>query len=325
MNVPEASVVIPLYNKAPYIKRAIDSVLSQTVQNFEIIIINDGSTDGSEKIVEEYHDSRIHLINQENRGVSSARNHGIDVANAELIAFLDADDEWLPEFLETILRLRKKYPDAGMYTTLTSYVSDNGRETIQRVHGIQSDWEGIIPSVFYCAAMTGCGIFPGQSSSIAIPKTVFRKVGKFREDSTMGEDQDMWGRIALYYTNAHSSKALVRYMHDDVSSLTRIKTLKILDRYPFQSSIDELVDKGEIYPETMSYDLKLYLNSLNIGLASNYYSIGNNKRARKMLKNVTYPELRVLKFKCYIMTYLPKVLVPYISKVILKIQRFNRN
>ena len=63
MNVPEASVVIPLYNKAPYIKRAIDSVLSQTVQNFEIIIINDGSTDGSEKIVEEYCDSRIHLIN----------------------------------------------------------------------------------------------------------------------------------------------------------------------------------------------------------------------------------------------------------------------
>jgi glycosyltransferase involved in cell wall biosynthesis len=106
MNV---SVVIPLYNKAPYIQRAIDSVLAQTYADFELIIVDDGSTDGSGDIVRQYADPRIRLIVQENAGPGAARNRGLREANAEYIAFLDADDEWLPMYLEEQLRLFQQY------------------------------------------------------------------------------------------------------------------------------------------------------------------------------------------------------------------------
>ena len=106
--IPQVSVVIPLYNKAPYIDRALRSVLAQTFQDFEVIIVDDGSTDGGAKIVKSTTDKRIKLIQQKNSGVSAARNRGIQESKSKLIAFLDADDEWKSRFLEVILRLRKK-------------------------------------------------------------------------------------------------------------------------------------------------------------------------------------------------------------------------
>lgn len=90
---PHVSIIIPLYNKAPYIKRALDSVISQTIQDFEVIVVNDGSTDGGEHIVEGYSDARIHLVHQKNKGVSAARNRGVSLAKSNMVAFLDADDE----------------------------------------------------------------------------------------------------------------------------------------------------------------------------------------------------------------------------------------
>lgn len=111
-------VVIPLYNKEPHVKRALDSVMSQIVQDFEIIVVNDRSIDKSTDVVKSFSDVRIRLINQENAGVSVARNRSIDEAKFELIAFLEADDEWMPDYLETIiLRLREQYPCAGLYAT----------------------------------------------------------------------------------------------------------------------------------------------------------------------------------------------------------------
>ena len=104
------SVVIPLYNKAPHISRAINSVLGQTSPPEEIIVIDDGSTDGGGDIVKAYQDPRIRYIRQENQGVSAARNRGIELAKGELIAFLDADDAWKPKFLETISEMRSLYP-----------------------------------------------------------------------------------------------------------------------------------------------------------------------------------------------------------------------
>lgn len=116
-NRPFFSVVIPLYNKQNYIKETIKSVLNQTFQDFEIVIVNDGSKDDSVKVVESIQDDRIKLVHQENSGVSVARNMGIKEANAKYIAFLDADDLWLPEFLQTIYELIQNFPDAGLYAT----------------------------------------------------------------------------------------------------------------------------------------------------------------------------------------------------------------
>lgn len=214
--VPKVSVIIPLYNKAPYIKRALDSVFAQTVQDFEVIVVNDGSKDGGEKIVEEYGDSRIHLINQENQGVSAARNHGVDAARAELVAFLDADDEWLPEFLETILRLREKWPDAGMYGTGYEVVTATGGVS-PRSFGEESG-ERLLTKFFsdkVVAAKSGFGMIL-MTSGMAVKKAAFNFVGGFNILSTYAEDRTLRGLIALYYHVAYNPKIAARYYTETI-------------------------------------------------------------------------------------------------------------
>ncbi|MCD8295943.1 MAG: glycosyltransferase [Prevotella sp.] len=111
------SVVIPLYNMADTIKRTINSALNQTCQDFEIIVVDDGSKDNSASIAQEIDDNRITVIRQPNGGVSVARNNGMEHANGQFITFLDADDEYMPEHLETLKRLIDTYPDYNVYAT----------------------------------------------------------------------------------------------------------------------------------------------------------------------------------------------------------------
>jgi len=121
------TVIIPLFNKEKYITRALSSVLKQTMQDFEIIVVDDGSTDRGAQKVRMMEDHRIKLMQQPNRGVSAARNVGVQEAKTDIVAFLDADDEWTSEFLETILHLRDVYPGAGLYATAYEIVSPNGK------------------------------------------------------------------------------------------------------------------------------------------------------------------------------------------------------
>lgn len=110
------SVVIPLYNKAHTITRTLSSVLAQSLTDFEVIIVNDGSTDNGTEIIRDFtNDSRIRIIDQKNQGVSAARNRGVYEAKYKYIAFLDGDDEWMPNFLEKIKEAILKFPEAGMY------------------------------------------------------------------------------------------------------------------------------------------------------------------------------------------------------------------
>ena len=121
-----ASVVVPLFNKADCVERAIRSVLGQTVPCGEIIVVDDGSTDDGYRVVEAIEDSRVKLFRQDNQGPSSARNKGVAEAQGELVAFLDADDEWRPSFLETIVNLRAEYPEAGAYATAYQILEPGG-------------------------------------------------------------------------------------------------------------------------------------------------------------------------------------------------------
>ena len=125
------SIIIPLYNKAPYIERAINSVLNQSLQNFEIIVVNDGSSDGGEKIVTKIVDERLKLVSQKNAGVSAARNTGAKEAQYEYLAFLDGDDTWEPNFLSEIVKLIGNFPDAGIYGTSNSFIYPNGKKVAE--------------------------------------------------------------------------------------------------------------------------------------------------------------------------------------------------
>lgn len=113
--MPFFSVVIPLYNKEHYIKETIDSVLNQTFKDFEIIIINDGSTDRSLDIIKKYDLKNLTIVSQKNSGLSASRNKGFSFSNGKVVAFLDADDCWLPNYLETIKSLYENFPEASIY------------------------------------------------------------------------------------------------------------------------------------------------------------------------------------------------------------------
>ena len=116
------SVIIPLYNKAPYVRRALDSVAAQTFTDFEVIVVDDGSTDGGAELVAAYGDSRVRLLRQANAGPGAARNRGIAEARGDILAFLDADDVWLPVFLEESMRLLDRY-GAEVATVTSGYTT----------------------------------------------------------------------------------------------------------------------------------------------------------------------------------------------------------
>lgn len=195
------SVVIPLYNKATHVAKAIESVLNQTIRAQEIVVIDDGSTDGSADAALRIKDDRIRVISQPNRGVSAARNYGIELATSQLIAFLDADDEWHPDFLESVTELAKAYPSAGMFATAFQYRSTNGKIIDQKYGWVPSE-PGLIEDYFRAA----CVLQPVCSSSVMVPKQVLLETGGFPEGVVMGEDLDAWMKIALRYRVAWSPK-----------------------------------------------------------------------------------------------------------------------
>ena len=183
------SVVIPLYNKARHIQRAIDSVLAQTFQDFEAIVIDDGSTDGGGDIVRRYTDRRIRLIAQENAGVSAARNRGVAEARGTWIAFLDADDEWLPEFLEKTLRLTMEQPSlAAVFSNFKNSVT--GADYLK----LASDRAGVVADYFrFCLENNLLGM---SSSSATVRRDALLSVGGFPAGVKIGEDLDTWARLA---------------------------------------------------------------------------------------------------------------------------------
>lgn len=162
------SVVIPLYNKENLVLRTIYSVLTQTFQKFEVIVVNDGSTDASLNIVEKnITDPRLHIINQINQGVSEARNNGVKAAKYDYIAFLDADDEWLPGYLQKVSEAIKLYPNAGMFCTPGLHRS------ILTGHGnfhLEKKYKNKIIEVDYFESPKKIG---GQTSGVVISKSHF--------------------------------------------------------------------------------------------------------------------------------------------------------
>lgn len=202
------SVIIPLYNKKAGIATALRSVLAQTYQDFEIVVVDDGSTDGSVAIVESFDDPRIHLIRQQNAGVSAARNRGIAEAKGEYVAFLDADDEWMPEFLEEIRVLQEAYPACKAQAT-SYFFNSNGinSPTILNKIPFQSE-RGVLSNYFEVAS---CSHPPVWTSAVCIERELLQEIGGFPVGVKSGEDLLTWARIAMRTQWAYSLKAFAEY------------------------------------------------------------------------------------------------------------------
>jgi len=187
------SVVIPLYNKVGFITETIDSVLAQTFTEFEIIVVNDGSTDGSLAEVSAITDPRIKIISIENAGVSVARNMGIDTALAPWIAFLDGDDWWAPTFLEEAVKAISNYPEHKLFASGRSRVF---KEVVDRYEHEYLPKDGDTAPVNYFQVI-GKFLPVINASNAVIHHSLFATAGYFRPGQRKHEDHDLWMRLAV--------------------------------------------------------------------------------------------------------------------------------
>ena len=192
------SIIIPLYNKANFVCTTIESILAQTFNDYEIIVVNDGSTDNSLTVVNELNDARIHIFSKENGGVSAARNFGIDKAQNEYITFLDADDLWLPDYLETIKGMIEQYPQAGVFATTYTYINHLNEKYDRLNYNLQRGEIVVVDN--YCKSIINGEIKQLCTDTICVKKVLFEQTGGFREGIKRGEDIDMWLRLSLVST-----------------------------------------------------------------------------------------------------------------------------
>ena len=207
LNPIEFSVIVPLYNKEKSIASTIESVLGQTHPNFELIIVNDGSTDQSVTVAQSFNDSRIKIINKSNGGVSSARNLGIELSQKQFIVFLDADDLWLPFCLEEFCTMINEFREAQIFCT-------NYNMTGKNLKGI--DRRYYVEDYFYTSAyyMARWSIPIMITGCVAVSRNIFIEVGNFNQNISHGEDIDMWLRIVKCARIAKSEKITTIYRTD---------------------------------------------------------------------------------------------------------------
>lgn len=209
------SVIIPLFNKAPYIEKALRSVLAQTFTDYELIVVDDGSQDDSANVAEKVLSESVirqKLIRQDNAGVSCARNRGVANSQGEYLCFLDADDWWAPSFLAEMSTLIDEYPKAGIYGTGYTIVNERKHKTRKAPVGVESGFEkGYIN---YCQVYAKTLAMPLTSISVAIPRGVFDEMKGFPAGIKLGEDFLLWMRIALKYPVAFLNKPLAYYNQD---------------------------------------------------------------------------------------------------------------
>ena len=209
------SVIIPLYNKAPYIEKALRSVLDQSFTEYEIVVVDDGSKDDSADVAEKVlSESKFQykLIRQENAGVSMARNNGAACSRGDYLCFLDADDWWAPTFLEEMAQLVEEFPKAGIYGTGYTIVNETKHKTRVAPIGVDLGFEkGIIN---YCQVYAKTLAMPLTSITVAIPRTIFKEMKGFPKGIRLGEDFLLWIRIALNCPVAFLNKPLAYYNQD---------------------------------------------------------------------------------------------------------------
>ena len=258
--VPRVSVVVPVYNKERYLRRVVDSVLAQTFTDFELVVVDDGSTDGSLEVARSYADPRVRVVAQANGGEGAARNRGIAESRAPLLALIDGDDEWHPSFLERMSALARDVPDAGLYCAPYAFVEPGGVRVAPK--WVDVPGRGPMRSYFFSVAM---GDQVATATSVCVPRAVFDAVGGFASDR-LGADQDMWARIALAYPVAALGGEPLAYYYRDAQG--RVMHTRVPDReQPYSVRLQQRLDAGTV-PTTMRADVELYIEKGLITLVS---------------------------------------------------------
>lgn len=292
---PLVSVIIPTYNSAKYIEEALRSVFNQTFQDFEIIVIDDGSTDNTGKILEKYNQI-IRYICQANGGPSSARNTGIRQAKGKFIAFLDADDLWLPTKLEKQIALFNCNSNLGMVTTGACSFDDKG------VFGYSTNkratlMNGNIARNIFLHSNIG-------TPTVLVKKEVFDKIGLFEENIRQGEDDNMWIRIAANYDVELIDEALIQVRnHPTRMTFNRAELVANV-----QASIELLKTKyGEKVKNSIESAIPIKIAFLQFAIGYGLYESGNYRDARRAFAKGSSSWIWYWKNPLYLLlTFIPK-------------------
>jgi glycosyltransferase involved in cell wall biosynthesis len=239
-NKPNVSIVIPLYNKGKYIARSLDSIFSQTYQDFEVVVVDDGSTDNGSDIVTGYTDPRLRLIYQANAGPGEARNRGIQESTAPLLTFLDADDEWMPEFLEKSVQRLQDHPECAL-TIAGRFL---GAERISwepycRAFGVtEGSWR--MPTDIDARLMKLSIDFFHPGAVLCSREVIERFGGFYTKDSyNYGEDVYLWVQIAVNY-KIYRDPVPLFWWHTEASDLSAYSSRKILPPPPMLTDPEPL-------------------------------------------------------------------------------------
>ena len=268
------SIVIPLYNKGFIISETLDSVLAQTFADFEVVIVNDGSSDNSFEIVSRFSDERIKLCQQQNKGAAAARNLGIEKATSNLIAFLDADDFWYPNHLEELVKLYNDFPNCGMYCNrFQTKIAKNKTLNNSYSYSISDDFRGIVPDFFEASLINRVA----TSSSILVSKQVLLENDCFNTNVSSGQDVELWTKIGITNLVAINNKSTVIYNFYLPNSLAKTPITKktLMDFLQFAAA------------EKENISLKKFLDIYQLEYALQFKIAGSSKQSQFYLKDIT--------------------------------------
>ncbi|MHB0939351.1 MAG: glycosyltransferase family 2 protein [Armatimonadota bacterium] len=288
----KVSVIIPMYNAERTIGRTLDSVLSQTCPDVHIIVVNDGSVDGGREIVRRYDDPRITLIDQGNAGVSAARNQGIEAAETDWVAFLDADDAWQPEFLARTTAFVREHTD--VVSVFTNALRD-GQPWLTNT----PERAGVLPNYFrFCVVNYGRGLTSGSGLH---RRQALHSIGSFPTQRKMGEDIDTWVRLAWEGPIGFIPEPLFIYHNDNPDSATHSF---ISDSRPVETYRCWLA-QGRI-PTAMLTSTARYINVLSVIDANARIRNGLRQEARKIMSEDFQwqygPHWLMLRTYCYLLS-----------------------
>jgi len=293
--MPVISVVIPVYNKEKFIENTIYSVLNQTLSDFELIIVDDSSTDKSLSIIDSIKDKRIKTYSIKNSGVSKSRNYGVEKSSSNLIAFLDADDLWKNNHLEQLYKLYLENPNCGMYAM--SYMKNINFKSYKKSYFGLSNFSGILEN-FFTSSSVDC---IASSSSVMIPLNVFKKINGFNENLKKREDTALWIKIALNYKIAFSTITTVEIViteHGNHLSKSHENPWCFFDLFKFQ--------------EQNNVDLKKFLDLNRFSEAINFKLNKEHNNFKIITKSINY---RNLNFKQKILIKTPFRILLFLKKI----------
>jgi glycosyltransferase involved in cell wall biosynthesis len=279
--MPEVSVIVPLYNKAAYIDRCLDAILGQSFGDFELIVVNDGSTDGGERAVERRTDPRVRLVSQANAGPGAARNRGARLAGSPLLAFLDGDDAWDTDYLRESVEKMKSLPDEVVSLTWGMTIYPRGESTARR-------WreQGIPEGVFQATPASDAGVIIAMlanmlPSSTVMRKAVFEELGGYyaKDRCVYSEDAWLYLRLLLRYPAAFDRRPLT-FRFEDASELAlNLKGARPIE--PFLLDPDSVADGC---PAAMQPLLREVLARRALKTASVYGYWGEFRKSRQLLR-----------------------------------------